>query len=292
MQASGQETQQSSLLARLRDDRPLVTVELRPPRSGLSYADSMGVWIDMYHSIQRVARRDTFLFLTDNAVGASEEENLAHLTANLASDVPPWRVAPFLTSKHTIDYCLMYAKRAASRGFEALTVLGGDRSVGAARCVSHAYDLRRLIREQIPTLTLGGWANPHRDATQQVEFIARADFTAEFYLTQIVSHHSIAEVERFVEEARRRDVSQPGVFGVFLFRSANPKTLSRLGEFFPVPAEQITREFEAGDSPETICVRSIKALRDVGADKIYVSNLGFRGVERRYERLLEELEGG
>ena len=47
----------------------------------------MEVWIDMYHSIQRLARHDTMIFLTDNAVGLSEEENLAHLTANLAGDV-------------------------------------------------------------------------------------------------------------------------------------------------------------------------------------------------------------
>ena len=90
----------------------------------------MELWIDMYHSIQRLARHDTIIFLTDNAVGLSEEENLAHLTANLAGDVDPSRIVPFLTSKHSIEYCLMYASRAASHGFGALTVLGGDHTVG------------------------------------------------------------------------------------------------------------------------------------------------------------------
>lgn len=284
------QTDQSLLLRRLRTGDPLSTVELRPPRSGLSYADSMGVWIDMYHSIQRLVRHDTFLFLTDNAVGSSEEENLGHLAANLAGDVPPARVVPFLTCKHSLEYCLMYAKRAASRGFDALTVLGGDKSVGPPRCVPHAKDLRALIRKQIPTLALGGWANPHRDASQQVDFLLDDDFTGEFYLTQIVSHHSIREVERFLDEARRRDVPYPGVFGVFLYRSGNAKTLSRLCNFFPVPAEEVTREFEAGDSAEDICVRTIKALRDVGANKIYLSNLGFKGVDRRYARIMDALE--
>lgn len=283
------ETSQSSLLARLVDDKPLISVELRPPKSGLSYTESMDVWIDMYHSIQRLVRRDTYLFLTDNAVGASEEENLAHLAANLASDVPPSRVAPFLTCKHSLDYCTMYAKRAASRGFETLTVLGGDPSVGQPRCVAHAYELRQLIRDQVPSLTLGGWANPHRDPSQQVDFIGREDFTADFFLTQVVSHHSIVAVERFVDELRRRGVRYPGVFGVFLYRSANPKTLTRLAEFFPVPAAELTREFAAGDSAEDICVRTIKALRDVGVDKIYLSNLGFRGVEQRYSRMMDAL---
>ena len=119
----------SSVLQRLQERPPPRDGELRPPRTGLSSADTMELWIDMYHSIQRLARHDTIIFLTDNAVGLSEEENLAHLTANLAGDVDPSRIVPFLTSKHSIEYCLMHASRAASHGFEALTVLGGDHTV-------------------------------------------------------------------------------------------------------------------------------------------------------------------
>jgi hypothetical protein len=95
---------ETSVLQRLREDRPLAAVELRPPRIGLSATASMELWIDMYHSIQRLARRDTIMFLTDNAVGLSEEENLAHLTANLAGDVDPRHIVPFLTSKHSVEY--------------------------------------------------------------------------------------------------------------------------------------------------------------------------------------------
>jgi hypothetical protein len=271
-------------------DRPLVAVELRPPRTGLSAAESMDSWIDMYHSIRRLAERDTMIFLTDNAVGQSEEENLNHLTSNLAGDVDPARLVPFLTCKHSLDYCLMYATRAASYGFDALTVLGGDRSVGPPRCVEYAYMLRGLIRERIPTLKLGGWANPHRAADEQVQFLLSDTFNAEFYLTQIVSHHSIREVERFVETARRRGAHQSGVFGVFFYRSANPRTFRLLDRFFPVPAAAVTREFESGMSPEELCARSIRALRSIGVDKVYVSNLGFRRPERRYRTLLEALE--
>src|ERR687894_2635843 len=166
----------SSVLHRLREDRPLAAVELRPPRTGLSTAESMDVWIDMYHSIQRLARRDTLIFLTDNAVGLSEEENLAHLTANLAGDVDPRRIVPFLTSKHSLEYCLMHASRAASRGFEAITVLGGDHTAGAPRCVPHARELRPLIRRRVPALDLGGWANPHRDADEQVSYLLDSRF--------------------------------------------------------------------------------------------------------------------
>jgi hypothetical protein len=279
----------TSLVARLREEHPLAAVELRPPRIGLSSAETMEIWIDMYHSIRRLARHDTLIFLTDNAVGRSEEENLAHLTANLAGDVDPRRIVPFLTSKHSIEYCLMHASRAVSHGFEALTVLGGDHTAGPPRCVPHARELRSLIRQRVPGLDLGGWANPHRSAEEQVSYLLDSRFEAEFYLTQIVSHHSIREVERFLAEARRRGVPYPGVFGIFLYRSANPATLATLADFFPVPAEQLTREFESGMSPEDICARSVRLLRDVGADKVYLSNLGVQRVEARYRQIIERL---
>jgi hypothetical protein len=278
-----------SVLQRLREDRPLATVELRPPRTGLSSAATMELWIDMYHSIQRLTRHETIIFLTDNAVGLSEEENLGHLTANLAGDVDTSRIVPFLTSKHSIEYCLMHASRAASHGFGALTVLGGDHTAGPPRCVPHARELRALIRQRVPSLDLGGWTNPHRPAAEQVDYLLDERFEAEFYLTQVVSHHSIRAVEQFLKEARRRGVPHPGVFGVFLYRSANPGTLARLADFFPVPAAELTREFEAGLTPEEICAKTVRALREVGADKVYLSNLGFEQVDARYRRIMKLL---
>ncbi len=278
------------LVERLRDPRPLVGVEMRPPRADLSYVDSMDTWIDMHHSIRKLLRDDTVVFLTDNAVGQSEEENLQHLTTNLADEVDSTRVVPFLTCKHTLDYCLMYATRAASHGIESLTVLGGDKLVGPPRCVPHASDLRSVLHQRLPSLTLGGWANPHHDVAEQVSLLLEGGFGAEFFLTQIVSHHSIAVVERFVSELVKQGVPYPAIFGVFLYRSPNPKTLKRLSEFFPVPADGIIDDFNSGLSAEAICARTIKMLREVGANHVYVSNLGFRGAERRYRRVLEALE--
>jgi hypothetical protein len=203
--------------------------------------------------------------------------------------VSPSKLVPFLTAKHTLEYCLMYAARAASNGFETLTVLGGDQSVGPSRCVEFAWQLRKVIRERVPSVTLGGWANPLRDPSGQVDFLLQPEFNASFYLTQIVSHHSIREVERFVNEARRRGVPHPGVFGVFHYNSANPATLERLGRFFPVPAEGVKRDFAAGLAPEDITARTIRALREIGVDKVYLSNLGFRRPEDRYRQVIEAL---
>ena len=279
----------SSVLRRLAEQRPLVGVELRPPRSGMSYAASVDAWIDMYHSIRRLDRQDTLIFLTDNAVGQAEEENLTHLTANLAGELAPARIVPFLTAKHSLDYIQLYAARAASHGFEALTVVGGDVSGGLPRCFPHAYQLRQWLRRRVPSLDLGGWVNPLKDPVRQVDFLLHPEFGAEFYLTQVVSHHSIREVERFLEEAGRRGVACPGAFGVFLYRSANPRTLRQLSGFLPVPAEGITRDFESGLTAEEICARSIRALRDIGVDKVYLSNLGFERPEVRYRRIMELL---
>src|SRR6185503_8789001 len=113
-------------------------------------------------------------------------------------------------------------------------------------------------------------ANPHRPAAEQVGFLASENFRAEFFLTQVVSHHSASHVEALLQEMRRREVDVPGVFGVFLYRSANAKTLAELGDFFPVPAAELTREFDSGASPEEICARSIRSLRDAGANKVFV----------------------
>ena len=276
----------AALVDSLRRPGRLITVELRPPRSGLSAAEGMDSWIDLNHSIRHLAIKDIFVFLTDDAVGSREEENLGHLAANVGSDVPLSRLVPFLTCKHTIEHCLLYADRAHSLGFEALTVVGGDVSTGPPRCVPHSYMLRQRIREGQPGLSLGGWANPHHDSSKQVEYIGSDDFSAEFYLTQIVSHHSAGRVEAFLEECDRRDVSTPGIFGVFYYWSAQPGTLARLGEFFPVPAEELTREFDAGASPEEVLGKTLDALRAAGAEKVYISNLGHRRVRQRLDKAL------
>jgi len=38
-----------------------------------------------------------------------------------------------------------------------------------------------------------------------------------------------------------------------------------------------------------ICARSIKALREVGVDKVYLSNLGFERPDTRYRKVVERL---
>lgn len=251
----------------------VVGVELRPPRAELAGAEGMDAWIDTYHAVRRLTRDGTFVFLTDSAVGAEEEDNLRHLVTNLGTDVPRERIVPFLTSKHSLEYCLSYADRAQQSGFPALVVLGGDKTVGVPRSVEHAWQLREMLQKRNRAIALGGWANPNNNPERQVDFVADANFHGSFYLTQVVSHHNIAPVRAFLEAASKRGVTIPGMFGVFYYRSANAKTLDILKGFLPVPAEGLTREFGAGATPEEVCARTVRALLDAGAKHFYISNL-------------------
>ena len=247
----------------------------------------MDAWIDTYHAVRHLTRGGTFVFLTDSAVGTKEEDNLRHLAINLGRDVPRERIVPFLTAKHTLEYCLSYAERAHQHGFRSLVVLGGDKSVGPARVVSHAWQLRKLLREHNADLELGGWANPHADADRQVDFLVDADFNAQFFLTQVVSHHDLPKVTRFLDAAARRGMNLPGLFGVFYYRSANRKTLEILKEFLPVPEAGLVDEFGRGASAEDICARSIRALADAGVRHFYLSNLPIGRAHRTLARILE-----
>jgi 5,10-methylenetetrahydrofolate reductase len=276
-----------TLIDELRGERTIVAAELRPPRAELAQREGMDAWIDTYHAVRGLTRRGVPVFLTDSAVGLQEEDNLRHLVANLGSDVPRERVVPFLTSKHTLDYCLSYAERAWQHEFSSLVVLGGDKHVGPPRVFDHAWQLRQAIRSREPKLTLGGWANPNAAASGQVDYLLANDFTAEYYLTQIVSHHTVAPVAAFIEESTRRGLTLPGLFGVFYYRSAKPQTLATLGRFLPVPAEDLTKEFAAGASPAEVCARTIRALRDVGVRHFYVSNLPLGRAQRTLDAIVK-----
>jgi 5,10-methylenetetrahydrofolate reductase len=276
-----------TLIDALRSDRSVLSVELRPPRAELDAAAGMDAWIDTYHAVRGLVRHGAPVFLTDSAVGAREENNLRHLVINLASDVPRAQVVPFLTAKHSLEYCFAYAERAWQEGFQSLVVLGGDRHVGPKRAVEHAWQLREAIRKRVPELTLGGWANPHSDPVAQAGYLGDDRFSGEFFLTQVVSHHDRPRVEAFVNEIARRGIRVPGVFGVFFYRSANPKTLAALRQFLPVPVDALIQEFGAGASPEEVCARTVRMLHAAGARHVYVSNLPVRRAHATLAKIRE-----
>lgn len=284
--AAASSASRPSLLDALSTDAHVVAVELRPPRAALGRSAGMDAWIDTYHAVRMLARRGTYVFLTDNAVGAQEEDNLRHLVANLNRDVPRSQIVPFLTAKHSLEYCLSYADRAAGAGFPALVVLGGDVSVGAPRCVEHAWQLREAIQARQPSLALGGWANPHRPAAEQVEYMRSPRNAASFALTQVVSHHQIDAVGSFLDATQGLDV--PLVFGVFYYRSANARTLQALERFLPVPVAGLREDFDAGASPVDVCARTVRALLDRGVKHVYISNLPLAGAHATLQEILKK----
>ena len=275
-----------SLVDQLTAHDTVIAAELRPPRAELAASEGMDAWIDTYHAVRGLTRRGVPVFLTDSAVGLQEEDNLRHLIANLGTSVPRELVVPFLTSKHPLEYCLSYAERAWHNDFKSLVVLGGDKYVGPPRSVEHAWQLRRAIRAREPHLALGGWANPNADADRQVGYLTDGTFDAEFFLTQIVSHHTIAPVARFLDAGARVGLPLPGLFGVFYYRSANSKTLRTLSQFLPVPIEGLMRDFAGGATPVEVCARTIRALKQVGARHFYVSNLPLSKADVTLEAIL------
>lgn len=278
----------ASFLADLRGCARVISVELRPPRAELEAAEGIDAWIDLHHAIRALARQDVRVMLTDSAVGAQEENNLRHLVANLGESVPRHRIVPFLTSKHSMEYCLAYADQAVQHGFSSLVVLGGDKHIGRPRIVEHAWQLRTLIRARHPELELGGWANPVADPAGQMRFLLDEEFCADFFLTQIVSHHQAAAVETFLEAGAREGLALPGVFGVFYYRSANPRTLQMLAQFLPVPVDALKAEFAAGASPVDVCARTIRTLRSLGVRHLYLSNLPLRGTAAVVSAILDK----
>ncbi len=279
----------ASFLQDLHSRDTLIAVELRPPRAELESSAGIDAWIDLYHSVRALTRHDVRVMLTDSAVGAQEENNLRHLVANLGESVPRPRILPFLTAKHSMEFCLGYADQAVQHGFPSLVVLGGDKHVGRPRVVEHAWQLRKVLKERHPSLELGGWANPVANPLAQMRFLLDAEAHADFFLTQIVSHHQRAEVAAFLEEGARRGLDIPGVFGVFYYRSANEKTLRMLSQFLPVPVDDLLREFAEGVSPAEICARTVRCLRELGARHVYISNLPLRGTARLLEQILDHV---
>src|SRR5438046_9299515 len=282
----------SLLKALFNSKKFLLKVEMWPRRMDLPLEESVDAWIDSNHLMRKIASLGRFVFMTDGAIGRREEPNLRHVTINLGKESDRSRIIPILTTKHSLEYCLEFAQRAYSLGFTSLVVLGGDKSDKELRCVEHDYELRSLIRQAVSALTLGGWTSPHGGG-RQVEYMLDPEYSADFYLAQIVSHYQIRSVEEFLNEGARLGLKIPGIFGVFYYRSASPKTLGMLSQFFPVPVQELKLDFEAGKSSDEICALSIHALLQGGVNNVYISNLPmptaadtFSKIESRVEEML------
>ncbi len=212
--------------------------------------------------------------VTDSAVGAQEENNLRHLVTNLGPDVPRQSVVPFLTTKHSIDFCLGYADQVVQHGFPGARrarrrQTRGPRARGRARVAAAPAHSRRAI----PSCRSA--AGPTRPATRPVRWPSWARASSPPTSTSRRSCRIIASATStgFLREADRQGVTAPGMFGVFYYRSAKTSTLQTLSQFLPVPVDELSAEFAAGATPVDVCARSIRELMALGVRHFYVSNL-------------------
>ncbi len=251
----------------------------------------MDAWIDVYQDVRALSRGDSAVFITDNAVGAGEEENLSHLLKNVGGHVSPDLIVPFLTLKHSHEYCLNYARRARRAGFPGLVILGGDAHDGVPRCLPHSWQLREQIDKEHPSWLLGGWVNPFGDPVKQIGYLVEHQDSLDFVLTQIQSHHTLDPAARLLEQAERQGLEAPLVAGVFYYRSARRKTLRMLSHFIPVPEAEIIADFgERGLEADQVAAQTVKALLETGFRRFYISNLA-SGRARKHLSSIARLAG-
>ena len=79
------------------------------------------------------------------------------------------------------------------------------------------------------------------------------------------------------------------MFGVFYYRSANPRRSTQLSQFLPVPVEALAAEFAAGATPVDVCARTLRAMMDVGVRHFYISNLPLLGASATLNAILERV---
>ena len=145
----------------------------------------------------------------------------------------------------------------------------------------------------MPALALGGWANPHADPAAQVGHLLDEHANAEFYLTQIVSHHSRDEVERFLAEA---DARGPDAARACSACSTTGRRTRRrcaaLSGFLPVPVEELTREFadgrHAGGDLRALDPRADGRRRPA----FYISNLPLGRAAATLQRIMTRTRDG
>ena len=193
----------SVLVEQLKSGTPVIAAELRPPRAELETAASMDAWIDTYHAVRGLTRGG-HVRLPDRQRRRPEgrrqppppRHQSRHRRAALAR-----RPVPDLQA-HVGVLPRLRRSRAAPR----LRVAGGPRRRQARRAAALRRARLAAARDD-PRARAGAGARadgPIRtaNAAAQVQHLLDDRVTAEFYLTQIVSHHSRPAVERFLAEAR------------------------------------------------------------------------------------------
>ena len=200
---------------------------------------------------------------------------------------PIWRamsirvtIVPFLTSKHSIEYCLMHASRAASHGFEALTVLGGDHTAGPPRCVPHARELRALIRQRVPRPRPRRLGQPSSAGNEQVDYLLDDDSKPSSISPRSCLTTASVRWSGFSRRPAGGVCRIQGSSGCFFTGAPLPATLAQAGRLLPGAGRRTDPRIRSRhDARGDLRQLGPRCLSEVGADKVYLSNLGVHQVE-------------
>ena len=186
--------------------------------------------------------------ITDSAVGAQEENNLRHLVANLGAEAAQRprravsdlqalaRVLPRLRRPGRAPQ-LLVARRARRRQAPRPAALrracvAAARSTSARGTLSSSWAAGPIRRRR----------RPRRSISCSI-----ADANADFYLTQIVSHHQArARRRRFSTKARRRGLTMPASSACSTIAARSRRRWRRCRQFLPVPVEELDRGVRRG----------------------------------------------
>ena len=153
--------------------------------------EGMDAWIDTYHAIRALDAPGRRRSSSPTAPSARRKRTTCGTSSRTSgATLPRDRVVPFLTSKHSLDFCLSLCRAGvAARVSRRSSCSAATRRVGRPRCVEHAWELRQRDprARAAPRRSAAGRIRTPMPA-QQVDFLLDDSFTAEFYLTQVVSH--------------------------------------------------------------------------------------------------------
>lgn len=243
-----------SLVQRLAESRPVVSVEFFPPKT-------VEAETQFLNAARRIGELGTdFASITYGAGGTTRERTLRY--ASTLQDELGFTVMPHLTCVgHSRDELKTLLSDLKARGFPAIMALRGDPPKGETTFRPHpdglrfGSDLVEMIREQFPgfEIGVGGYPETHPEAPDPATDLDHLGIKlragADFITTQLFLDNAV--YTRFVEAIRERGFSHPVLPGVLI-----PISLVQLRRFAGfcgtrIPPELEQRLIDAGDDAES-----------------------------------------
>ena len=249
-------------------DSLVIAAELRPPRAELGPAAGMDAWIDTYHADPRagaprpvrLSDRQRRRLAGRGQPPASRHQSRADVGRSRAD-----RAVPHVEAHARV--LPAYAERARQHGFPALVVLGGDKASARRAASSMRGSCARPSARAAGRSRSAAGPIRMRRPTRQVGFLLDDHAHADFYLTQIVSHHDRARCRAFLGEGGSARASGcPASSACSTTAAPTRRTLNDArASSCRCRWTHCRAEFASGADAVDICARTVRALVDEGA---------------------------